>query len=132
MSRIWKMTEEEKKIVAYAEKHNKEFYYVGHYITEDGKYVLKPGTTNDLRRRRSEHNSDYRKTPNFRIKEGTYFVYDWFIPLSKYTTLRIEDLVKDEFKAKGFGFYQNNDRFIFDEKPSEITIKIRKEYHIAL
>ena len=126
------MSAEEQKIVDRAEKNGKEFYYVGHYITEDGKYVLKPGTTNDLRRRRTQHNSDYRKTPNFRMKSGTYFEYDWFIPLSKYNTLRIEDKIKDEFQKAGFGFFQNNDRFVFDEKPSQIVVKIRKEYIITL
>ena len=34
----------------------KEYLYVGHYIDKDGNYILKVGTTNDLERRRKEHN----------------------------------------------------------------------------
>ena len=33
----------------------KEFLYVGHYIDIDGNYILKIGTTNDLKRRQTEH-----------------------------------------------------------------------------
>ena len=39
----------------------KEFLYVGHYIDTDGNYILKIGTTNDLRRRATEHTRHYRK-----------------------------------------------------------------------
>ena len=37
------------------EKLNKEYLYVGHYIDDEGNYILKVGTTNDLERRRKEH-----------------------------------------------------------------------------
>ena len=36
----------------------KEFLYVGHYIDTDGNYILKIGTTNDLRRRAAEQRVD--------------------------------------------------------------------------
>ena len=39
---------------------------------------------------------------------------------------------KELYKNAGFGEYLNNDRFIFKEKPSICTIKIRKTYEIAL
>ena len=42
----------------------KEFLYVGHYIDTDGNYILKIGTTNDLRRRATEHTRHYRKAKN--------------------------------------------------------------------
>jgi hypothetical protein len=59
-------------------------------------------------------------------------VYDWFIPLSKYNTLRIEDRVKDHYKEIGFGVYLDNDRFIFDEKPKSCFVTIRNTYEITL
>lgn len=130
--RIWKMTAEEKKIVEKATRDGKEFFYIGHYIDVFGRYILKPGTTNDLRRRRSEHNSDYKTSPSAQIADGTYFVYDWFIPLSKYNTRRIEDRVKDHYKEIGFGVYLDNDRFIFEEKPKSCFVTIRNTYEITL
>jgi hypothetical protein len=60
------------------------------------------------------------------------FIYDDFIPLSHYSTLRFEENTKEMYKNAGFGEYLNNDRFIFKEKPSICTIKIRKTYEIAL
>ena len=33
---------------------NKEFLYVGHYIDTNGNFILKVGTTNDLKRRQTE------------------------------------------------------------------------------
>lgn len=111
---------------------DKEFLYVGHYITICGKYVLKVGTTNNLNRRRKEHNRAYTKTPHYSLAEGTEFEYDWYLPLSKYNTLRFEDKTKEIWKALGLGEYVNNDRFVFDEKPTEVEITIRKTYKISL
>ena len=39
----------------------KEFLYVGTYTDTDGNRILKIGTTNDLNRRRYEHNTNYRR-----------------------------------------------------------------------
>lgn len=111
---------------------DKEFLYVGHYITICGKYVLKVGTTNNLNRRRKEHNRAYAKTPHYPLLAGTEFEYDWYLPLSKYNTLRFEDKTKEIWKALGLGEYVNNDRFVFDEKPTEVEITIRKTYKISL
>lgn len=132
MNRIWTISDEQARIIKRAQRQNKEFFYIGHYVTANDEYVLKPGTTNDLRRRRQEHNSSYRTTPNFPIKSGTFFEYDWFIPLSKYNTLRVEDNTKRRFINAGFGRYVNNDRFVFAEKPEAITIIVKKTYEIAL
>jgi predicted GIY-YIG superfamily endonuclease len=115
-----------------AKAKGKEFYYVGHYISKEGKYVLKPGTTNDLKRRRQEHNRAYHKTPNFPMDDKSSFEYDWFIPLSKYNTLRVEDRMKEKFQAERFGVYVNNDRFVFDEKPEFVEITVKRIYKIAL
>lgn len=130
--KVWKMTAEEKKIVDRAIKEGKEFFYIGHYIDIFGRYILKPGTTNDLRRRRSQHNVEYKISPTAQIADGTYFVYDWFIPLSKYNTFRIEDRVKAHYKEINFGEYLDNDRFIFDEKPKSCFVTIRNTYEITL
>lgn len=100
----------------------KEFLYVGHYIDQNGRYILKIGTTNDLKRRQKEHNRNY----------GTDFVYDWHLKLSKYNTLRYEDLNRERWKSQKVGEFVRNDRFVCDIKPQMVTIKIKKLYEIAL
>ena len=40
----------------------KEYLYVGHYIDKNGFYILKIGTTNDLKRRAQEHTRNYKKS----------------------------------------------------------------------
>ena len=112
--------------------NNKEFLYVGHYYDEEGTYILKVGTTNDLERRRKEHCRNYRRTPNHPMPKENEFVYDWYIKLSKYNTLRYEDRTKEMWKALAFGEYLNNDRFVCAEKPPAVEIKIRKVYKIIL
>ena len=111
---------------------DKEFLYVGHYIDKFGNFVLKVGTTNNLNRRRKEHNRAYQKTPHHPLAEGNEFEYDWYLPLSKYNTLRYEDKTKELWKALGFGVYLNNDRFVCAEKPPAVEITIRKTYKISL
>lgn len=110
----------------------KEFLYVGHYIDTDGNYVLKIGTTNDLERRRKEHTRNYKRSPNSTMPTDSEFLYDWFIKLSKYNTLRYEDSNKREWKSLGLGEYIRNDRFVFAEKPVSAIVTIRKEYEIIL
>lgn len=128
----WAPTPEMVREMNRARKTGKEFFYVGHYISESGEYVFKVGTTNDPKRRRAEHNRAYAKTPNHPMRAGTTFEYDWLKALSKYTTLRIEDREKERFQAENFGCYLNNDRFIFAVKPPEVKITVRKTYTIAL
>lgn len=111
---------------------NKEFLYVGHYIDKEGNYILKIGTTNDLKRRASEHTRHYRKSPNYTLPQGERFVYDWYHKLSKYNTLRFEDSNRERWKEMGIGEFVRNDRFRCDRRPSKISIKIRKEYFIEL
>lgn len=111
----------------------KEFLYVGHYIDVDGLYILKVGTTCDLKRRQYEHNRSYRKSSaSHPMMLGTVFEYDWYLPLSKYNTLRYEDRTKESWKEKSFGEYLNNDRFVCAEKPATVEITIRKTYTISL
>lgn len=89
----------------------KEYLYVGHYIDEDGNYILKVGTTNNLERRRKEHTRNYKKSPNFTMPSDGTFVYDWWLPLSKYNTLRFEDKTREAWQAEGVGEFVRNDRF---------------------
>ena len=70
---------------------SKEWLYVGHYIDINGNYILKVGTTNDLKRRQYEHTRNYKRSPNYPMPSEGTFEYDFYIPLSKYNTLRYED-----------------------------------------
>lgn len=100
----------------------KEFLYVGHYIDQNGRYILKIGTTNDLDRRQKEHNRNYQAN----------FEYDWYLSLSKYNTIRYEDKNREKWKNEGIGEYIRNDRFICAEKPRYVEVVIRKTYQVAL
>lgn len=110
----------------------KEFLYVGHYVDTDGNYILKVGTTNDLKRRKSEHTTNYHKAKRYKMPKEQKFEYDFTLPLSKYNTLRYEDKTKQAWKDKNFGVYVKNDRFCCEEKPEFVEITIRKTYRIPL
>ena len=110
----------------------KEYLYVGHYVDMEGNYILKIGTTNNLNRRKKEHDRNYRKSSNHTMPKESEFVYDWNVKLSKYNTLRYEDKNKVRLIELGFGTYVKNDRFVFAQKPPKVEIIIRKNYEIIL
>lgn len=111
----------------------KEWLYVGHYIDTQGCYILKIGTTNDLARRAAEHTRNYRKAKRNKMPAGNVFTYDWFIPLSKFNTLRFEDSNRQEWQRLGYGEFVRNDRFNCGEcKPDKVKVTIRKTYEIEL
>ena len=111
----------------------KEFLYVGHYIDTDGNYILKIGTTNDLRRRATEHTRHYRKAKEYRLPATANFEYDFSVRLSKYNTLRYEDRNRRAWQENGVGEFVRNDRFnCGNRKPRTVNIKIRKVYEVAL
>ena len=110
----------------------KEFLYVGHYIDTQGNYILKIGTTNDLERRAKEHTRNYKRSPNYTMPKDGCFLYDWFLPLSKYNTLRYEDKNRAIWQDCGFGEFVRNDRFCCSIKPQKVQITIRKTYEIIL
>lgn len=111
----------------------KEWLYVGHYIDTQGRYILKVGTTNDLERRAAEHTRNYRKAKKYTLPAGAVFVYDWFIPLSKYNTVRFEDSTRSQWQKIGVGEYVRNDRFNCGKcKPKAVQVTIRKTYTITL
>ena len=111
---------------------NKEFLYVGHYIDINGNYMLKIGTTNDLARRQTEHTRNYRRAKQFTLPAECSFEYDFYIPLSKYNTLRFEDKTREQWQNAGIGEFVRNDRFRCDIKPEFVEITIRKTYKILL
>ena len=110
----------------------KEYLYVGHYIDKNGFYILKIGTTNDLKRRAQEHTRNYKKSPNFTMPEDGAFIYDWWCKLSKYNTLLYEDKNRAKWIAEEIGEFVRNDRFYCPTKPNFVEITIRKTYQIAL
>lgn len=113
-------------------KADKEFLYIGHYYDIDGNYILKVGTTNDLDRRAKEHTRNYKRTDKYTLPKNAVFVYDAYIPLSKYNTLRYEDKTREAFINEGIGEYVRNDRFCCRVKPEKVKVKIRKTYEIIL
>lgn len=110
----------------------KEFLYVGHYVDTKGRYILKIGTTNDLKRRAAEHTRNYRRAKNYQMPLADRFVYDWFLPLSRYNTTRYEDKNRAAWQDMGIGQFVRNDRFLCEKKPVSVQITIRKTYTIAL
>ena len=101
-------------------------------IDKDGNFILKVGTTNDLERRRKEHNRNYKKSPNYTMPPGGEFVYDFSLPLSKYNTLRYEDKTRQRWQDEGIGEFVRNDRFYCKKKPKTVKVTIRKTYEIPL
>ena len=111
---------------------DKEFLYVGYYIDTNGNFVLKIGTTNNLARRRREHNTNYRKSPNYTMPKENSFEYLWSHKLSKYNTLRYEDRNRELWQEMEIGEFVRNDRFVLCNVPKFVPVKIRKTYQIAL
>lgn len=111
---------------------NKEFLYVGYYHDTEGNFILKVGTTNNLDRRRTEHNRTYRKAKEHTLPKEANFEYLWSLPLSKYNTLRFEDKTRDLWKEMEIGEYIRNDRFLLCNVPKSVPVVIRKEYTISL
>lgn len=110
----------------------KEFLYVGHYYDIHNNFVLKIGTTSNLSRRKAEHTRNYKKSPNYTMPKNGSFEYDFYLPLSKYNTLRYEDKNRSKWQEENVGEFVRNDRFCCAEKPDRVEIVIRKTYEIKL
>ena len=111
----------------------KEYLYVGHYTDSEGNFILKIGTTNDLKRRAQEHTRNYRRAKMYNLPKNDSFTYDWYLPLSKYNTLRYEDRNRQKWQEIGIGDFVRNDRFNCGQrKPSQVQVTIRKTYTITL
>ena len=111
----------------------KEYLYVGHYIDSNGNYILKIGTTNDLKRRAQEHTRNYHRAKLYNMPKEDSFIYDWYLPLSKYNTIRYEDKNRQKWQDMAIGDFVRNDRFnCGQQKPSSVQVTIRKTYTITL
>ena len=110
----------------------KEYLYVGYYVDVDGNFILKIGTTNDLQRRRTEHNRNYKRSVKYTLPPSGSFEYLWTLALSKYNTLRYEDYNRQAWRDLGIGEFIKNDRFKLSTPLDYIPVKIRKTYEIAL
>ena len=110
----------------------KEFLYVGHYFDTNGNYILKIGTTNDLDRRQKEHTRNYRRSKTYTLPADEIFEYDFYLPLSKYNTIRYEDKNRTKWIEDNLGQFVRNDRFCCAEKPQSVKVKIRRTYEVIL
>ena len=110
----------------------KEWLYVGYYYDTEHKFILKIGTTSDLCRRQSEHTRNYRKASKHTMPQDEQFKMIWYRPLSKYNTFRYEDRNKEFWQSIGFGTFVRNDRFVFDTPPTQVMVRIKKEWVVAI
>lgn len=113
-------------------KMEKEFLYIGYYIDTNNNFILKIGTTNDLKRRATEHTRNYKKATNYTMPKNSNFEYIWTLPLSKYNTIRYEDRNRELWQKMEIGTFIRNDRFVCHSIPNEVVVKIRKEYIVKL
>ena len=113
-------------------ENNKEFLYIGYYKSTENQIILKIGTTDNLTRRAYEHNYNYRRAKQYTMPKENSFHYIWVKPLSKYNTIRFEDLNRELLKNADIGEFIRNDRFLLYKIPKELHIKIRKVYTIPL
>ena len=111
---------------------NKEYLYVGHYISTRGEYILKIGTTNNPERRAKEHTRNYQRSQNYTMRKSDEFTYDWILPLSWLNTLRYEERNREAWKEQNIGEFVRNDRFVCYKKPKTVTVTIKKTYIIEL
>lgn len=109
----------------------KEYLYLGHYYDTNGDYILKIGTTNDLKRRLLQHNQYYPRANKSPMRENEKFVYDWHLKLSHDNTLKYENIFKEMMKASKAD-YIANDRFRYKRKPKKIYVTIKKVYEVEL
>lgn len=92
-------------------------------IGEPSERLFKIGTTNNMQRRMREHEKYY----------GKKVVVLWQSPAySKWTTLRVEDKMKNQWIEEGIFEYLRNDRFLIPKKIKEVRIKVRKEYVVSI
>ena len=110
----------------------KEFLYVGYYFDTENRFILKIGTTNDLKRRAYEHTHNYRRAKTNTMPADARFQYIWTHKLSKYNTLRYEDRNRALWQEMEIGEFVRNDRFVLCNVPETVPVKIRKIYQISL
>lgn len=90
-------------------------------IGDPSENLYKIGTTNNIRRRMTQHERYYQKPVTVLWISSLY---------SKYTTLRVEECTIEKWKQMEGFRYIRNDRFIIDPSIRKISIKVRKEWEI--
>ena len=109
-------------------KHDGDYIYFLRLIPAPGStqhQAYKIGTTDRPLDRMKEHLRAYKYEFDIEIL--------WFSPhYSKYTTLRIEDRMKEWWIEQTEWEYIRNDRFIIPDTVKEIIITVRKDYIIRI
>ena len=109
------------------------YVYVGHYTDIDGNYILKVGTTNNIRRRTCEHTAAYKEKKKYQMPKDGQFVMDWYRPVSYKNSIKTEDRTRQAWKNEGIGQFIPKDRFNCGANPPrQVKVKIRKEWTIDL
>ena len=123
MNKIYKSKKNGKAIFTKVDLPKKKGDYL--YFLKIGQDIqlYKIGTTNDVLRRMKEHVKYYNED----------ITILWVSPkYSKYTTLRVEDRMKEKWIAEGQWEYHNNDRFTIPKGTKEVRIVVKKEWVIQL
>ena len=109
------------------------YVYVGHYTDIDGNYILKVGTTNNIRRRTCEHTAAYKEKKKYQMPKDGKFVMDWYRPVSYKNSINTENRTRQAWKNEGIGQFIPKDRFNCGASPArQVKVKIRKEWTIDL
>lgn len=88
-----------------------------------GRKLIKIGTTNNVRRRMGQLVRHYKQ--NITI----FWVSN---PYAHFTTLRVEDEMKNVWRAYAGFEHIPNDRFWIPETVRQLSIKVKKEYTVEL
>ena len=109
------------------------YVYVGHYTDIDGNYILKVGTTNNIKRRTCEHTAAYKEKKKYQMPKDGQFVMDWYRPVSYKNSIKTEDRTRQAWKNEGIGKFIPKDRFNCGATPPrQVKVKIRKEWTVDL
>ena len=109
------------------------YVYVGHYTDIDGNYILKVGTTNNIRRRACEHTATYKEKKKYQMPKDGKFVMDWYRPVSYKNSINTENRTRQAWKNEGIGQFIPKDRFNCGATPPrQVKVKIRKEWTVDL
>ena len=109
------------------------YFYVGHCSDIDGNYILKVGTTNNIRRRTGEHTAAYKEKKKYQMPKDERFVMDWYRPVSYKNSIKTEDRTRQAWKNEGIGQFIPKDRFNCGATPPrQVKVKIRKEWIVDL
>ena len=109
------------------------YVYVGHYTDIDGNYILKVGTTNNIKRRTCEHTAAYKEKKKYQMPKDGQFVIDWYRPVSYKNSIKTEDRTRQAWKNEGIGKFIPKDRFNCGATPPrQVKVKIRKEWIVDL